>query len=245
MTTDPLITTTTSPIAPARSATNALMALAAVVVIVAGLRAASSLFVPFLLAGFIGLLCAPALFWLRDRGLPTPIALVVVLLGVGTLLVLGFSAGRRWQAYADMLRAAGEPLTLTEIEQRRPVVSDDHNGARILERMGDELAALKDEPRAQSVLIMGVSRDGGPPRETSADFFRGIWSHTIPPSRDSLEAHRAIMAELHLLDHDPAGRFEFVAAPSALDRLPPHPAPAPRAAHPHAAEPSPTRPLAP
>jgi len=82
VTTDPLITTTTSPIAPARSATNALMALAAVVVIVAGLRAASSLFVPFLLAGFIGLLCAPALFWLRDRGLPTPIALVVVLLGL-------------------------------------------------------------------------------------------------------------------------------------------------------------------
>jgi len=62
--------------------TNALMAFAAVVVIVAGLRAASSLFVPFLLAGFIGLLCAPALFWLRDRGLPTPIALIVVLLGL-------------------------------------------------------------------------------------------------------------------------------------------------------------------
>ena len=62
--------------------TNALLALASVVVIVAGLKAASSLFVPFLLAGFIGLLCAPALFWLRDRGLPTPIALVVVLIGL-------------------------------------------------------------------------------------------------------------------------------------------------------------------
>jgi AI-2 transport protein TqsA len=62
--------------------TNALVALAAVVIIVAGLRAASSLFVPFLLAGFIGLLCAPALFWLRDHGLPTPIALIVVLLGL-------------------------------------------------------------------------------------------------------------------------------------------------------------------
>jgi predicted PurR-regulated permease PerM len=58
------------------------MALAATVVVVAGLRAASSVFVPFLLAGFIGLLCAPALFWLRDRGLPTPIALIVVLLGL-------------------------------------------------------------------------------------------------------------------------------------------------------------------
>jgi predicted PurR-regulated permease PerM len=63
-------------------ASNTLVALAAVVVIVAGLKAASSLFVPFLLAGFIGLLCAPALFWLRDRGLPNPIALIVVLLGL-------------------------------------------------------------------------------------------------------------------------------------------------------------------
>lgn len=62
--------------------TNALLALAAVVIIVAGLRAASSLFVPFLLAGFIGLLCAPSLFWLRDRGLPTPLALLVVLFGL-------------------------------------------------------------------------------------------------------------------------------------------------------------------
>jgi len=62
--------------------TNALLGLAAIVVIVAGIRAASSLFVPFLLAGFIGLLCAPALFWLRDRGLPTPLALIVVLIGL-------------------------------------------------------------------------------------------------------------------------------------------------------------------
>lgn len=61
---------------------NALLAIASVVVIVAGLKAASSLFVPFLLAGFIGLLCAPALFWLRDRGLPNPLALLVVLLGL-------------------------------------------------------------------------------------------------------------------------------------------------------------------
>ena len=87
--TDPLHATTTTTTAanpPTQLAThpttNALMALAAIVVIVAGLRAASSLFVPFLLAGFIGLLCAPALFWLRDRGLPTLIALLVVLLGL-------------------------------------------------------------------------------------------------------------------------------------------------------------------
>lgn len=61
---------------------NALLGVASIVVIVAGLKAASSLFVPFLLAGFIGLLCAPALFWLRDRGLPNAVALIVVLIGL-------------------------------------------------------------------------------------------------------------------------------------------------------------------
>ena len=65
-----------------QATSNTLLGLAAIVIIVAGLRAASSLFVPFLLAGFISLLCTPALFWMKDRGLPTPIALIVVLLGL-------------------------------------------------------------------------------------------------------------------------------------------------------------------
>lgn len=88
MTTGPLDAPTTNALAQLAPApvshptTNALITLAAVVVIIAGLRAASSLLVPFLLAAFIGLLCAPALFWMRDRGLPTPAALLVVLLGL-------------------------------------------------------------------------------------------------------------------------------------------------------------------
>ncbi len=68
--------------------------LAAVVIIVAGIRSASSIFVPFLLAAFISLLCAPALFWLQEHGLPTAIALVVVLLGLfGIGAVLGSLIG--------------------------------------------------------------------------------------------------------------------------------------------------------
>ena len=67
---------------PSLPTSNVLIGIASVVVIVAGLKAASGLFVPFLLAGFIGLLCAPALFWLKDRGLPNPVALIVVLLGL-------------------------------------------------------------------------------------------------------------------------------------------------------------------
>ena len=67
---------------------NGLIALASVVVIVAGLKAAHSILVPFLLASFIALLCSPALFWMRARGVPSWIALLVVLsglLGIGAL----------------------------------------------------------------------------------------------------------------------------------------------------------------
>ena len=72
----------------------ALLAVAAVVVIVAGIRAASAIFVPFLLAAFISLLCAPALFWLQEKGLPAAVALLVVLLGLlGVGAVLGSLLG--------------------------------------------------------------------------------------------------------------------------------------------------------
>ena len=67
---------------------NALLAIASVVVIVAGMKAASGILVPFLLAAFISLLCAPALFWLHDHKVPNAIALFLVLtglLGIGAL----------------------------------------------------------------------------------------------------------------------------------------------------------------
>lgn len=60
--------------------------MAAVVVIVAGMRAAAPILVPFLLAGFIALLCAPPLFWLRRIGVPNALSLLIVLAG---LLAIG------------------------------------------------------------------------------------------------------------------------------------------------------------
>jgi len=88
----------------AHSTSQTLLAVAAVVVIVAGMRAASELFVPFLLAGFITLLCAPALFWLQERGLPSPIALIVVLLGLlGIGAVLGSLMGTTLNEFTSSL----------------------------------------------------------------------------------------------------------------------------------------------
>ena len=52
------------------------------VVIVAGMRSAVDILVPFLLSAFIAILCAPALLWLEARKVPTSIAVILVVLFV-------------------------------------------------------------------------------------------------------------------------------------------------------------------
>jgi predicted PurR-regulated permease PerM len=54
----------------------------AFVIIIAGMKAASSLLAPFLLAIFIAVIAAPPLDWLRRRGLPEWAALVLVVFGI-------------------------------------------------------------------------------------------------------------------------------------------------------------------
>ncbi|MYE84152.1 MAG: AI-2E family transporter, partial [Gammaproteobacteria bacterium] len=73
--------------------TNALLAAAAFVVVVAGVKAAEAIMVPFLLAVFIATTAATPVFWLHRRGVPfalaiaaVALALVVALVGVGALV---------------------------------------------------------------------------------------------------------------------------------------------------------------
>ncbi len=89
-----------------------LLVCAAFVVVVAGMRAAEPILVPFLLSVFIAIICAPPLFWLQRRGLSTGLALLVVVLGVllaGLLLgaLVGSSVddfSRDLPVYQDRLR---------------------------------------------------------------------------------------------------------------------------------------------
>lgn len=66
---------------------------AGVVVVVAGLRAAAPILLPFSLALFLAVLSLPILYWLQGRGVPTPIAIFLAVLldlavfGVIVLLV--------------------------------------------------------------------------------------------------------------------------------------------------------------
>jgi predicted PurR-regulated permease PerM len=68
-------------------ASQILITVAAFVVVVAGMRAAGEILVPFLLAAFIAIICAPLLFWMQRRGLPTWLSLLIVIIGI---TVVGF-----------------------------------------------------------------------------------------------------------------------------------------------------------
>ncbi len=59
-----------------------LITAAAFVVIVAGMRTASSILVPFLLSIFIAIICAPPLFWMQRKGAPNTLAVLCILVGI-------------------------------------------------------------------------------------------------------------------------------------------------------------------
>jgi AI-2 transport protein TqsA len=67
-----------------------LLILASFIVVVAGMKAASSILVPFFLAAFIAVICTPPLFWLQRKGVPKVIALLLIL---AVILVVGVLFG--------------------------------------------------------------------------------------------------------------------------------------------------------
>jgi predicted PurR-regulated permease PerM len=85
----------TSPISPAERYTFLLPA-ACFVIVVAGMRAAAPLVVPFLLATFIAIICSGPLAWMEKRKIPTSLAILlivslVVLVGIFIATFVGAS----------------------------------------------------------------------------------------------------------------------------------------------------------
>jgi predicted PurR-regulated permease PerM len=121
---------------PRRSATPILLTAAAFVIVVAGLRAAEALVVPFLLSVFIAVIAAPPVFWLERRGLPKWLAMLSVLAalaGVGIALsaIVGSSIRKfsrelptykarlieETQGLVEWLRNQGVPVSQDEFLQ--------------------------------------------------------------------------------------------------------------------------------
>ncbi len=61
---------------------------AACVILIAGMRAASPLLVPMFLAVFIAIVSAPPLFWLKKKGIPSVVAMCIVMVALLVTMVL-------------------------------------------------------------------------------------------------------------------------------------------------------------
>jgi predicted PurR-regulated permease PerM len=68
--------------------TRALIVIACLVVILAGLKAAATLAVPFLLAAFLAIVLTPPFAYMKQKGIPGAVALIVMIVGLGILGVL-------------------------------------------------------------------------------------------------------------------------------------------------------------
>lgn len=65
-----------------------LIIAACFVIVVAGMRAAESLLVPFLLSALIAFVCSLPLFWLQKKGVPTVLSVLIVVSGIMIISLL-------------------------------------------------------------------------------------------------------------------------------------------------------------
>ncbi len=138
---------------PGRGARFLLVA-ASVVVVIAGLRQAGQLVLPFLTAVILAVVSFPVMAWLRHRQVPTPLAvLMTVAAAAAVVSVLGVVVGRsvtqlaqvapqyqaRFQEMTNAILAWAEGVGLPASE-RTPL--DYVNPEAIVDLIGDTLGAL-------------------------------------------------------------------------------------------------------
>jgi predicted PurR-regulated permease PerM len=96
------------------STSRILVTFAAFIVIVAGMRAASTIVVPLLLALFISIIFSAPVAWLRDRGVSSWLAILVVIFVI--LVVGSFVTGFLGASVTDFVRAS--PQYASALEER-------------------------------------------------------------------------------------------------------------------------------
>jgi len=94
--------------------TRALVIIAAIVVIAAGLKAAQEVIVPLLLAVFIATISGPPVFWLERRKVPSALAIagvmVAMILTLAAVAALAFRSGNAFTARLPFYQARIEEL---------------------------------------------------------------------------------------------------------------------------------------
>ncbi len=101
-----------------------LLPLACLIVLIAGLRAAEPVVVPFLLSVFLAMLGFPLLMWLRRLGVPQSISIIAVVLGLVVVLVgVGAIVGGSVNAFTQALPQYQERLTLLLVSGEEQLAS--------------------------------------------------------------------------------------------------------------------------
>lgn len=59
-----------------------LLTTAGVIIVIAGMKASASILTPFLLSVFIAIICTPAMFWLHKKGMPSSLAVMLIVVGM-------------------------------------------------------------------------------------------------------------------------------------------------------------------
>jgi predicted PurR-regulated permease PerM len=96
------------------STSRIMVTFAAFIVIVAGLRAASSIVVPFLLAIFIAIICSAPVFWLQSKGVRAGISILLVVIVI--LAAGSFVGGFLGSSVTDFVRTS--PQYAAALEER-------------------------------------------------------------------------------------------------------------------------------
>jgi len=87
-----------------RPSFNALLAFAALIVVIAGLRAAQTLLIPFLFAIVLAIVVLPVVIWLEKRRIPRILAILTTVSGVlGIIVMVGTITGQSIQEFTRIL----------------------------------------------------------------------------------------------------------------------------------------------
>lgn len=131
-----------------------LLTTASFVVVVAGMRTAAPILVPFLLAIFIAIICSPALYWMRLKRIPSGLAILLILAGVIAIIsffgtIMGTSLGSFTQSLPQyQQRLTEQTFQLTHwLAERGIEIADDQvseyfNPGRAMRVVANLLAGL-------------------------------------------------------------------------------------------------------
>ncbi|MHC4927739.1 MAG: AI-2E family transporter [Planctomycetota bacterium] len=184
-----------------------LVTAAAFVIVVAGMRAAVDIIVPFLMAVFLAIIGTPALFWLRGKGFSTGVAIVIVslviLLGgilVGTVLTTSIADFTRdLPQYATKMekdiKALEEQWNTWLDQQREKLPFDDDE---VDNENGEPTTATEEElpdPEELTSVITAIEPPAPEPEEETPSLFKFEAATIIDLTRNLLAQLGSILTD--------------------------------------------------